>query len=197
MKINEISNKAAVKIKGLVNSFHHLYDLDFVETEPNVFVYYKEYYSVKIYGSTSVKISIHTIGDKRDKLFTAKQPLQCVREIITEVGKIEKNIELLLELFKRVSNIKDVKIVADKNKGIYILGPNKIKLKMLLWFTSLGPRLICEFPAIFWKTDTEQVSWKSLDAFVSAIEESCKISNVRDQFSLLKDYYPRSIDDDD
>lgn len=196
MKITEITDNAFIKIRGLVNAFHHNHDIDFIETEPNVFVYDKDFYSLKIYGSTSVKVSIHTIGDKRDKLFTAKQPLQCVREVISEIENIEQNIELLFELFKRVGTLKNFTVTVDKKKGIFIFGPNKLKLKILLWLTSLGPRLICEFPAVLWKRDTEQIFHKSLDAFIDAIVEASKTTDFNDRSAILRDYYPRSIDDD-
>lgn len=196
MKITEITDNATIKIRGLVNAFHHNHDIDFIEVEPNVFVYDKDFYKLKIYGSTSVKISVQTIGEKRDTLFTAKNPLQCVREVMSEVESIEQNIELLFELFKRVSTLKNFTVTVDKKKGIFIFGPNKIKLKILIWFTSLGPRLICEFPAVYWKKDSEQIFRKSMDAFISALEEASKTTNHNDRFSILRDYYPKSIDDD-
>jgi hypothetical protein len=182
MKIIEITDKATIKIKGLVNAFHHNHDIDFEETQPNVFMLDREYYRIKIYGSTSVKVSIHCIGDKRDKLFTAKQPLQCVKEVLSETEKIDKNVELLLEFFNRVERLKDnqnIKIKVDKQKGIFILGTKNIKMRLSLWFTGLlqfdmtEARLICEFPGVFWPRDTEQVSFKTLDAFILAVQETC------------------------
>jgi len=192
--ITEITDNAAIKIKGLVSAFHHNHDLDFDEEKPNVFVLDRKYYRIKIYGNTSVKVSIHCIGDKRDKLFTAKQPLQCVKEVISETERIDKNVELLLEFFKRIGRLKDnknIKIKVNK-QGIFVLGSKNIKMRLSLGFTGLlqfdmtEARLICEFPGTFWSRSTEQVSFKTLDAFVLAVQETCNRGD--EEYASMRGY---------
>jgi len=176
MKITEITDKATVKMRSLVNAFHHNHDLDFVEVKPNVFALDKEYYVIKIYGSSSVKVSIHCIGDKRDKLFTCKNVLECAKEVANQVKKIEDNITFLQEIFIRLTNCKeknDIKINVDKKKGIVILGKNQVKIKLGISFTAIDTRILCEWPGRFYQRETAQVIPSDIDYFIVAVSTTC------------------------